>query len=223
MDLITDEPIDDFHVNDVVLVSTRLGGQKTSLRGSVVGVHDKELWVGLPASDDRLVGLEEGQSCSVAVARGTMALVVDTAFTRHIGARPGRLFALTRPGRLRATQQRTYARLDIAIPVDVTAIVRDQLRSGADTTVDISAGGACFTNGLGLSVGDILQMQIRISSNPVSVQAEVVRVDPPDHGLGRGTCVAVRYTKISGPDQDFITRYVYDMLQRRQKLAAKGM
>jgi hypothetical protein len=210
------DTVDDFRVHDEVRVGTRIDGHNVSVRGTVIGVQDMELWIGLADVDARLAALEPGQPLNVATPRGSKALVVDTTFTRHIGPRRGRLFAATRPGEVRSTQLRGYMRLDITIAVQTSAYLRGKLLSESGRTVDISAGGACFTCRLPFEVGDRLTLQLQDGLFSASADAEVVRVDPADAHLGRPVkWVAVRYHKIVEADQDRITRYIYGEVRKR--------
>ena len=211
---IEQEGSDEFHLHDEVRVGTRLRGQNVSFRGTVIGVQDMELWIGLADVDERLAGLEPGQPLNVATPRGTKALVVDTTFTRHIGPRRGRLFATTRPGEVRSTQLRAYVRLEVAIAINISAYLHGRTYSETGRTIDISAGGACFVTNLPLAHGDRLTVQLQDGIFYASADAEVVRVDPP--GLERPTqWVAVHFLSIVEADQDRITRYIYSEVRRR--------
>lgn len=212
------DTFDDFRIHDEVRVSTRLEGRSVTFRGTVIGVQEMELWIGLPCADERLLACEPGQPFSVATPRGTKALVVDTTFTRHIGPRRDRLFATTRPGEVRSTQLRAYLRLETAVPIEVSASVRGKFLSEMARTVDISAGGVCVECRLPLAVGDRLTIVLRAGLLTASANGEVVRVDPPDRGFGRPVqCLAVRFVSIAQSHQDQITRYIYAELERRLK------
>jgi hypothetical protein len=205
---------DEFRLHDEVRVGTRLNGNNVSFRGTVIGVQDMELWIGLADVDHRLAALEPGQPLNVATPRGKRALVVDTTFTRHIGPRRGRLFATTRPGEVRSTQLREYIRLEVSIAISVSAFLRGRLHSDMGRTIDISAGGACFESQLELAPGDRLTIQLQDGLFSASAHAQVVRVDPP--GFERPIqWVAVRYLSIVEADQDRITRYIYGEVRRR--------
>jgi hypothetical protein len=210
------DTVDDFRLHDEVRVGTRLDGHNISFRGTVIGVQDLELWVGLADVDEQLARLEPGQPLNVATPRGTRALVVDTTFTRHIGSRRGRLFATTRPGEVRATQLRAYIRLEAAIAVKITVYLRGRLLSEVARTVDISAGGTCFESRLPLTPGDRLTLQLRDGLFSASADADVVRVDAADPALGRPVpWIAVQFVSIVESDQDGITRYIYSEARRR--------
>ena len=218
------DKVDDFRVHDEVRVGTRLDGENVSFRGVVIGVQDLELWIGLAKPDERLAKLKQGQPLNVATPRGTKALVVDTTFTRHIGPRLDHLFAATRPGEVRATQMRSYLRLEIAISVVVSAYLRGRLLTDRGRTVDISAGGACFESQLPLAPGDQLTIQIQDGIFSASANAEVVRVDHADPARGRpGQLIAVQYSSIGEADQDGITRYIYGQVRRRLKKGATSI
>ena len=207
---------DDFRLQDEVRVSTRIDGRSVSFRGTVIGVQELELWIGLADVDPQLAVCEPGQPCSVGTPRGNKALVVDTTFTRHIGPRRGRLFATTRPADVRATQLRAYVRLEVVLPIEISASVRGKFLSDSGRTVDISAGGACFETKLPLLVGDRLTLRLQAGLLTASADGQVVRVDPPDAGLGRPIqCLAVRFVSILESDQDLITRYIYSETRRR--------
>jgi hypothetical protein len=207
---------DEFRLHDEVRVGTRIDGHNVSFRGTVIGVKDMELWIGLANVDERLAAFEPGQPLNVATPRGTKALVVDTTFTRHIGPRRGRLFAATRPGEVRSTQFRAYVRLEIAISIEVSAYLKGRLLSELDRTIDISAGGVCFESRLPLSPGDRLTLQLQDGLFTASADAEVVRVDAPDAVVGRAVpWVAVRFLSIAEAEQDRVTRYIYGEVRRR--------
>ena len=218
------DSVDEFRVHDEVRVGTRLDGKIVSFRGTVIGVQDLEIWIGLAEPDERVASLEPGHPLNVATPRGTKALVVDTTFTRHIGPRRGRLFAATRPGEVRATQLRSYIRLETAISVEVSASLRGKLLSGIGRTVDISAGGACFESPLPLAPGDRLTIQLQDGIFSASADAEVVRIDPPDPSHGRMVqWIAVQFRSIVEADQDGITRYIYGEVRRRLKKGATSV
>jgi hypothetical protein len=207
---------DDFRVHDEVRVGTRVDGQNVHFRGTVIGVQAMELWIGLVEIDERLARFEPGQRLNVATPRGPRALVVDTTFTRHIGPRRGRLFATTRPGEVRATQLRSYIRLEVAIAANVSTYLKGRSISETARTVDISAGGACFESRLPLAPGDRLTVQLQDGLFSASADAEVVRVDPPDASVDRKMpWVAVRFLSIVEADQDRITRYIYGEVRKR--------
>ena len=213
---IDQDAVDEFRLYDEVRVGTRLDGHAVSFRGTVIGVQALELWIGLADADERLAAFEPGQPLSVATPRGTKALVVDTTFTRHIGPRRGRLFAATRPGEVRSTQLRAYVRLEVVLPIGISASLRGRFLSDAGQTVDISAGGACFESKLQLAVGDRLTVQVQAGEMTASADAEVVRIDPPDKYLGRPVqWIAVRFVSILEADQDRITRYIYGEARKR--------
>ena len=218
------DKVDDFRIHDEVRVGTRLGGKNVSFRGTVIGVHDMEIWIGLAEPDERVAMLQPGQPLNVATPRGTKALVVDTTFTRHIGPRPGRIFAATRPGEVGSTQLRSYLRLEVAISVVVSAYVRGRFLTDLGRTVDISAGGACFASELPLAPGDRLTIQLQDGIFSASANAEVVRVDLADPAHGRpGQWIAVRFLSIGEADQDGITRYIYAEARRRLKKGATSV
>ncbi len=211
-----EEGFDDFRIHDEVRVGTRLHGRSVTFRGTVIRVDDTELWIGLASVDERLIECERGQPLSVATPRGTKALVVDTTFTRHIGPRRGRLFATTRPGKVRKTQLRAYLRIETALPIEISASVRGKLYGETTKTVDISAGGVRVESKLPLVVDDPLTVVLRAGLLKASANGVVVRVDPPDQGMGRPVrCLAIRFVSISPSDRDEITRYIHAELEWR--------
>jgi c-di-GMP-binding flagellar brake protein YcgR len=150
--------------------------------------------------------------------------VVETTFARHIGPRPGRLFAITRPGDVRAIRLRTFIRLEVVLPIQISASIRGKFFSGTGQTVDISAGGACFECSLPLHVGDRITVQVQTTVLDAAADAEVVRVDPPDERLGRrAQWVAVRYVSVLQSDQDAITRFIYSETRRRIQHGETGL
>jgi c-di-GMP-binding flagellar brake protein YcgR len=216
--------VDDFRIQDEVRVGTRLEGRGVSFRGTVIGVQELELWIGLPEIDERLAAFEPGQPLNVATPRGAKALVVDTIFTRHIGPRRGRIFAATRPGVVRETQLRAYVRIDTDLPVEISASARGKLITGVGQTVDLSAGGACFESNLPLVVGDRLTLKVTTNPLEASADAVVVRIDQPDRKHGRPVqWIAVRFVSILEADQDRITRYIYNETRWRLKHGEPGV
>ena len=218
------ETVDDFRLHDEVRIGTRLDGRMVHFRGTVIGVQEMELWIGLADVDTRLAACEPGQAVSVATPRGTKALVVDTVFTRHIGPRRGRLFAATRPGDGRATKLRTYVRLETVIAIEISASVRGKFLSETGRTVDISAGGACFESKLPLTADDRVTVRLRTGLLTACADARVVRVDPPAPDLGRPMpWIAVQFVSILQSDQDVITRFIYAETRRRLQRGETGL
>ena len=189
----------DLHLHDLVRVDALVEGREAVFRGSIIGVRAPELWVGLPSPDLRLDALIAGQPVGVAAPAGAESTVIDTSFARHIGQRRDQMFALAYPGSPRATRRREHARFELALLVEITASLRGRLCASSGQTMDIGAGGASFASDLRLRRGDFLSLRVRMGSATISAEAEILRVGPTCHTLGRpARCFAVRFTHVSG-------------------------
>ncbi len=230
----------DLSIHDDVLVETEVDGVPIDLPSFVTNVLDRELWLALRLADPRLLRIEQGQRIHLTFDRGG-ALVVESEFVRRLGgnSRMGtqrsRVFAVRRPQGVDQVQRRAHVRVDLERDVRIKSFGALAAASvGTGHTLNIGAGGVQLTTEMPLMFGDQLRVALALTARDIIVAGgPVVRIDEipapvPPGSAGSSdeprmvTRVAVRFDKITEPDQERITRHVLAAHRRRMADAGKA-
>lgn len=91
---------------------------------------------------------------------------------------------------------RRYARVE---PDEMTAVVHARSNQTAVFAVEsVSAGGAQLVGHLPLARGERIQVMLALGGQTLAVAAEILRIEPRDHGIG----VAVVFRELSTTSAD---------------------
>ena len=214
---------DDLELNDRVLVEADAAGRPARFSAIMVKVCPTEVWLGLTNPDRRLRYLRPGQSVRLTIARQGAALVGRGAFLRSLGDSSSRIFAVARPEALDRVQRRAFARFDIGLPVQFRRIDPDTWeprgRGAAGTTVNVSPGGLLLRTDAPVAVGEELNLTLPLSDwDRISTTDRVIRVTQPSTTEHE---VAVKFTRITAIDREWIVRFVLAAEHRRREAARR--
>ena len=226
---------DELAIQDRVLVEADLYGRLVSFRAVIVRVCPTELWLGLASPDRRLETMRPNQTIRLTVARSSAALLGQSEFLRPLGGSMSRVFAVVRSAALERVQRRDYVRYPIDLPIRVRHIdpATWEPRGKVATTVtkDLSPGGVLFVSDAAVSIGDDLDLTLRLSGwDRLSMNGVVKRLGPRvndgesgPHGQPTCTEVGVMFTRITALDQDRIVRLILLAEHRRREASTAGM
>lgn len=141
-----------------------------------------------------------------------------TFTTKVLSAGPAPGIRLARPGPVAREQRRGYFRLPAQVTVSYGVVDGTGRCQGESATLDMSGGGIRFEIAGGLSVGDLLAIDVGIGGDGILAEGEVVRVGRIPGGTGQ--VVAVRFTEISEGDRERIIRFLFRVereLARRRR------
>jgi len=233
----------DLSIHDELVVETEVGGVSVFLASFITNILADELWLATRLPEPRLAELEAGQSIHLTFDRGG-ALIVESTFLRRLGGggklgmEKSRVFAVRRPQGIQNVQRRAHVRVDLERNVRIRALGtlgHEELGSGR--TTNIGAGGVQFVTDMPLLFGQQLRLALVLTSRDiVVVGGTIVRIEdgeaPTTAGTGetvrpdpsaprRRSRVAVRFDKISEPDQERITCHI--LAAHRQRAGAQAL
>ena len=215
-------------IQDHVQADTEIGGRPVAFHAVLLKVCERELWLGLPSPDRRIEQLRLGRPMRLSIARPGTALVGASEFLRAMGGSRSRVFAVRRPEALETIQRRSAARLEVGLPVRFRQIDPGTWlprgRSSTGTTVNVSSGGLLLRTDAALAVGQDLDLMLPLSGGDrISTTDRVVRVGPAsaaaevESGGPANIEVAVRFTRITAIDKEWIVRFMLLTEHRRRE------
>jgi c-di-GMP-binding flagellar brake protein YcgR len=218
----------DLSIQDHVQADAVIAGRPVAFRAVLVKVCERELWLGLTSPDRRLEQLRLGRPMRLSVARQGTALVGSSEFLRAMGGSRSRVFAVRRPEALESVQRRSAARIEVGLPVRFRQIDpgtwQPRGRSSTGTTVNLSSGGLLLRTDATLAVGQDLDLMLPLSGGDrISTTDRVVRVGPAstpaeaESGRPANIEVAVRFTRITAIDKEWIVRFMLLTEHRRRE------
>jgi c-di-GMP-binding flagellar brake protein YcgR len=233
----TDEYDDDTTepaIQDRVLVEAEMAGRPVSFSAVLLKVCPSELWLGLASPDRRLETIRLGRPIRLSVARTGAALVGPSEFLRAMGGSRSRVFAVRRPEAFETIQRRAHPRYEVDLPVRFRhidpATWQPHGASNVGTTVNLSPGGLLLRTAAAVAVGEELDLMLPLSGGDrISTTDRVIRVgrvfggDAGASGQPAPTEVAVKFTRITAIDRDWIVRFVLQTEHRRKQAASRHM
>lgn len=215
-------------IQDHVQADTQIAGRPVAFHAVLVKVCERELWLGLTSPDRRIEQVRLGRPMRLSIARRGTALVGSSEFLRAMGGSRSRVFAVRRPEALETVQRRSSARLEVGLPVRFRQIDAGTWlprgRSSAGTTVNVSSGGLLLRTDAALAVGQDLDLMLPLSGGDrISTTDRVVRVGPAstpaevESGRPANIEVAVRFTRITAIDKEWIVRFMLLTEHRRRE------
>jgi c-di-GMP-binding flagellar brake protein YcgR len=203
---------------DRVLVESEVDGSCASFQAVIVRICPTELWLSLASPDERLGAMLADQSVRLTVSRGQAALVSQSKFRRLLDGDKMRDFAATWPGALERVQRRAHVRYRIDWPVHfrrtdpATGTALGEVLRG--TALNISAGGLLFASDTPVSVDEELELTLPLYAGDglkmhgVVVRAREAGEDSSQAGEPGRIQSAVRFTRMSSPEQERILRFI---------------
>ena len=217
----------DLSIQDHVQADAEIGGRPVAFHAVLLKVCERELWLGLPSPDRRIEQLRLGRPMRLAVARPGTALVGSSEFLRAMGGSRSRVFAVRRPETLDIVQRRSATRLEVGLPVRFRQIDPGTWlprgRSSAGTTVNMSSGGLLLRTDATIAVGQDLDLMLPLAGGDrISTTDRVVRVGPAtpnadEPGRPASIEVAVKFTRITAIDKEWIVRFMLLTEHRRRE------
>lgn len=229
-------------VGDRIQVDVSLPGLPLLFATVLINVCTTELWLGLDSPDRRLERLRLGHPVTMSVARDRGAGVGRSEFLRAMGGSRSRAFAVRRPAALDEVQRRSTARCEVEMPVRFRRLDpttwQPRGRSSAGSTVNVSPGGLLIRTQAQVMVGDVLDLMVPLTGGDrISTTDQVVRVERPVVAAPPGETaftadrfddmptseVAVKFTRITPIDREWITRLMLVTEHRRQQAVAQAV
>jgi hypothetical protein len=229
-------------VGDRIQVDVGLPGLRLLFATVLINVGPNELWLGLDSPDRRLERMRLGNPVAMSVARHGGAGVGRSEFLRAMGGSRSRAFAVRRPEKFDEVQRRSTARCAVEMPVRFRRLDpttwQPRSRSSAGSTVNVSPGGLLIRTQAQVMVGDVLELMVPLAGGDrISTTDQVVRVERPMVAAMAGEVasgtdgidgpassdVAVKFTRITPIDRDWITRLMLVTEHRRQQSAVRAV
>ncbi len=203
---------------DRALVEADVDGYCASFHAVIVRICPTELWLSLASPDERLGTMLADQPVRLTISRGQGALVSQSRFRRLLDRDKMRDFAATWPGTLEHVQRRAHVRYRIDWPVHfrridpATGTALGEVLRG--TSLNISAGGLLFASDSPVSVDEELELTLPLHAGDglkmhgVVVRSREAGQDSNPAGEPGQIQSAVRFTRMSSPEQERILRFI---------------
>ncbi len=213
---------------DRVLFEADIDGLPVSLRPVVVRICPPELWLGLSSPDSSLEKMQADQAVQVTVSHGGAALMSESRFIRTLDGSRTRVFAVAWPAAADGVQRRAHVRYQFDWPIHFRrldpATQEPHGKPASGTTINVSAGGLLLETDTALDVGEELELTLPLSGGAeVKVHGVIVRVqgvdkqEPHFDPSVERTAAAVKFTRITGLDQERIVRFILLTEHRRRE------
>lgn len=137
----------------------------------------------------------------------------NVVYRGEVGARRGGKLFLEMITKLEA-EARKHLRVCMEFKTKVIYEREGQLYQGPATSIDLSAGGLAFTSPVPLSIGEVCEIVIPITSVMLVMQIEVLRQQEMDDG---GYKYAVKFSDISDEEETMLKQAIFGEQWRRGK------